>query len=66
MSRHRKERKQWRDGALHKNAPGASNVPGAYMVGCEKSGFFLLHRHHPFIADTAALSAVSETKFCVP
>ena len=47
-------------------APGASNVPGACMVGCVKSGIFSLHRHHPLIADTAALSAVSDTKFCVP
>ena len=53
-------------GALHKHAPGASNVPGACVVDCVKSRIFSRHRHHPLIADTAAQSAVSETKFCVP
>ena len=33
MSRRRKERKRRRDGHCIKNAPGASNVPGTYMVG---------------------------------
>ena len=39
MSRRRKERKRRRDGHCIKNAPGASNVPGTYMVGCVKKVF---------------------------